>query len=349
MAESSLSALLTAVHATGAATVPTCLSGARSAFGGVPVAIAVAAAERALFHHRAAAAGATVAAAAATASLPPLRVLHTSFVAPVFPGPVTTTATVIRQGRSAAVVRAEALQGDQVVTAVTATFGAPKPSARPSLVPARLAATIPSWRATPPFVPSEAAPAPAGAAEASSSHDHWQRLTPPTFLAAMDVRYVKGGPRADGTIDAPQSPFEPEIGLWMRWKDDAATGGPSGAGGGTVAAAVTSLAPLAGPHASARFVALCDMTWPPPVARLAGRGILVASLAWSFEFFPPAPTAAVAATPMVTEAGWIYHAASLCSAGDGYTSLTTHTFDTHGAMRAAARQTLAYWDTASKL
>lgn len=333
MADPPLSAVLTAIHATGDADVPKSLSGARSVFGGVPVAIAVAAAERKLWQS----ARVEHQLDPPTGSLPPLRVVHTSFLSPMLPGAVTTAATVLRRGRSAAVITAQALQQNKVVTAITATFGSAKPNPRRTYLPP--AAQLPRWQDTPLFEATEHVSHLSDTTVGSDS-SAWENLTPMQFMRTMELRYHQGAP-ADIAHPTPDSTPDRRFGAWMRWREDRADAPPRHEAPSAVAAALPSLSPLPGPHATARFIGLCDNTWPPPVMRVTGRGVMVASLAWSFEFFPPPPDAPAAAPE---DRGWVYHKAVLQKAVDGYTNLATETFDARGHLRAAGRQTLAYWE-----
>ncbi|AQQ68562.1 acyl-CoA thioesterase II [Microbulbifer agarilyticus] len=64
-----------------------------------------------------------------TAAQTYLRSLTFSFVAPAAAGPLDTSVRVLRAGRSAVQLEAHASQGEQVTTAVLASFGKPRESA----------------------------------------------------------------------------------------------------------------------------------------------------------------------------------------------------------------------------
>lgn len=92
------------------ATVPEPWSQGRSLFGGLQSALALRAMRKVLPRHL------------------PLRVLQTTFIAPVLPGEVHVTARVVREGKSAVHVEAHFVDGDQTLAALIGIFGAGRES-----------------------------------------------------------------------------------------------------------------------------------------------------------------------------------------------------------------------------
>ncbi|HET8730236.1 MAG TPA: thioesterase family protein [Moraxellaceae bacterium] len=116
-----------------------------------------------------------------------LRSASVSFVAPVAPGPATVTARILRQGKSVVQMEAQLRQGEDVMAAMLASFGAPRESA---LSVAAL--------------PAPVFPAP----DAARSFTHIPGITP-EFLQHFDVRWAHGDLPFTGSDRA-------ELGGWVR-------------------------------------------------------------------------------------------------------------------------------------
>jgi acyl-CoA thioesterase len=100
-----------------------------------------------------------------------LRALQTCFVAPVSPGEVDISATVLRQGRNVCQVQAQVQQQGQVAAVLLGVFGAERPSALQPRLPQR---PLPRHEADALPVPP---PRPTGA---------------PAFLQHFDMRWSEG-------------------------------------------------------------------------------------------------------------------------------------------------------------
>ncbi len=106
-----------------------------------------------------------------------LRALQTSFVAPVVPGEISVTVTVLRQGKNVCQVLAHVHQREQVVAVLIGIYGAGRQSA---LAPRRPAAQ----------------PLPHSVHELSAAPLRAGR--PPSFLQHFDIRWADGPPPFSG-------------------------------------------------------------------------------------------------------------------------------------------------------
>jgi acyl-CoA thioesterase len=142
----------------------------RAVFGGLAAAIALAAMERRVPGDM------------------PLRSMMTNFVAPTPEGPVTTTARVMRRGRSVMQTSVDVMAGDQIVVHASAAFG----SARKTYAVAPSAAFTPE---------------PRDSVEALDA----AAFKLPGFLQQFDIHWTGGGIPCSGSKDR-------RTGMWVRHK-----------------------------------------------------------------------------------------------------------------------------------
>lgn len=177
----------------------------RTAFGGLSAALCVGAARRAY------------------PGLPPLRSVQFAFAGPAT-GRLRARASLVRQGRSAALVSAT-LDGDAGPAAQAfLTYGAPRPS------------TIAHARRNPPPVPRPESCRPIEPGQIG-----------PRFMSNFDMRPVAGG--------LPLSGADPDVTFWIRHRD---------AAGADPVTALTALADSLPPAAMTQFTApapISTMTW----------------------------------------------------------------------------------------
>lgn len=117
----------------------------------------------------------------------PLRVLQTTFIAPVGGGPVTVTARTLRAGKSVTHVEARLLQGEETLCLVIGIFGA----ARESAIQVAMAAR-------------EAAPGPEGLQDLP-----FAKGIAPNFTQHFQWRWAQGGWPYSGSI-------EPFTRIWLK-------------------------------------------------------------------------------------------------------------------------------------
>lgn len=180
----------------------------RSAFGGLQAAFAL------------------VAIRALTGVAAPLRVLQTTFVAPVGGGDVTVTAKTLRTGKSVTHVEARLQQGDDTLCLVVAVFGA----ARSSSIAIQLA-------------PREAPPGPDGL-----------RSLPfiagmaPSFLQHFEMRWSGGGWPFSGSTESATR-------IWFKHRD------PTGDDAEAALVALTDAIPSPAVSMLKTFMPASSLTW----------------------------------------------------------------------------------------
>ena len=120
----------------------------------------------------------------------PMRSLMVSFIAPIPPGDVTASASVLRQGKSVTQMRADITTSGQIALQAMGVFG----SAREAL-----------------HVPPESEFTPVARDQGIAFATHAERL--PRFLSYFDGCWVDGGMPFSGTKQR-------RLGMWVRHKAD---------------------------------------------------------------------------------------------------------------------------------